>query len=191
VDLELTETSMHEVTIVSNSSQIAPEPRRGERGFSLIEVLVASLIMLVIALGIVSLFTMAASSNLQGSDNTKAANFAREKLEQLWQIPFTDPQLTITGAATDNVSYDWYNDATRVWTPMASASPPGGAMWWRKTTIRQFKVDDLVNPVSGDVANADPSQVQLKEITVEIRNTRAGGVLGGGKELTLVAFRSA
>ena len=165
--------------------------RRKERGFSLIEVLIASVIMLIIALGVISLFTMAMSSNLQGGDNTKAANFAREKLELLWQIPFNDPQLTIAGAATTHQLYEYYDETTKQWTGMGSATPPPGAIWTRITTIRQFSIDDLTEPISGDDGTTAPEQVQMKEIKVEVRNTRAGGAFGGGKELTLLAYRSA
>lgn len=186
--LEVMEMNMVDPNVGNAAERDA---RSGERGFSLIEVLVASLIMLVVALGIVSLFTMAASSNLQGSDNTKAANFGREKLEQLWQIPFDDPQLQITGGATTNVTYDYYDEATKLWVTMATATPPANAIWYRITTIRQFKVDDLATPITGDAGLADPTQVQLKEIKVEVHNKRVGGVLGGGKELTLLAYRSA
>jgi prepilin-type N-terminal cleavage/methylation domain-containing protein len=165
--------------------------RRRERGFSLIEVLIASLIMLVVALGIVSLFTMAASSNLQGSDNTKAANFARERIELLWQVPFSDPLLKITGAGTTAQQFEYYDELTKKWVAMASATPPSGAMWSRITTVRQFSVDNLAAPITGDAGVANPSQVQLKEIKVEVKSQRKGGPLGGGKELTLLAYRSA
>jgi len=174
-----------------NQPQAAADPRRHERGFSLIEVLIASVIMLFVALGIITLFTMSAASNLQGSESTKAANYARERLELLWQVPFSDPQLTITGSATDKKSYEYYDVLTRKWVTMAGPTPPGSATWTRVTTVRQFAVDNLTTPLSGDIGVANPQQVQMKEIKVEVHNGRVGGALGGGKELTLLAYRSA
>jgi type II secretory pathway pseudopilin PulG len=178
-----------------DESQPTPQLRRGERGFSLIEVLIASLIMLFVALGIVALFTMSAASNLQGSESTKAANYARERLEQLWQVPFNSPELTITGSGTENKTYEYY-DATptvRKWTSMPGPTPPALATWTRITTVRQFAVDNLASgaAISGDVGTANPQRVQIKEIKVEVHNKRVGGALGGGKELTLLAYRSA
>ena len=176
-----------------NEPQPAPQLRRHERGFSLIEVLIASLIMLFIALGIVALFTMSAASNLQGSESTKAANYARERLEQLWQVPFSAPELTISGSGTQNTSYEYYDNTTKKWTAMATPTPPAAATWTRITTVRQFAVDNLASgaAISGDVGTANPQQVQIKEIKVEVHNKRVGGALGGGKELTLLAYRSA
>ena len=173
--------------------QPTPELRRHEGGFSLIEVLIASVIMLFIALGVVALFTMSAASNLQGSESTKAANYARERLEQLWQVPFSAPELTITGSATENKSYEYYDNATKKWTAMAGPTPPAVATWSRITTVRQFAVDNLASAaaISGDIGSANPQQVQIKEIKVEVHNRRVGGALGGGKELTLLAYRSA
>ncbi|HET9769010.1 MAG TPA: prepilin-type N-terminal cleavage/methylation domain-containing protein [Thermoanaerobaculia bacterium] len=167
--------------------------QRHERGFSLIEVLIASVILLFVALGVITLFTMSASSNLQGSESTKAANYARERLELLWQVPFSDPQLTITGSATDKKSYEYYDAAptARKWVAMPGPTPPVGATWTRITTIRQFAANDLATPINGDVGIANPQQVQMKEIKVEVHNARVGGALGGGKELTLLAYRSA
>ena len=162
--------------------------RAGERGFSLVEVLIASLILLFVALGIIPLFTMAAQSNLQGSENTKAANYARERLEQLWQMPFNDPYLTIT-AGTERAHTDYYDETQGKWLPL-SGEPPAGTLWTRHTEIRQFAVDDLEAPITAEQAAADPVRVQLKEITVHIDTRRGGGPFGGGKNITVRAFKA-
>lgn len=173
--------------------QAPADRRRQERGFSLIEVLIASVIMLFIALGVVALFTTSASSNLQGAESTKAANFARERLESLWQVPFSAAELTITGSGTEKKSYEYYDNTLRKWVSMAGPTPPSTATWTRITTVRQFAVENLATTaaLTGDFGAANPQQVQIKEIKVEVHNGRAGGVLGGGKELTLLAYRSA
>ena len=165
--------------------------RQHERGFSLIEVLIASVILLFVALGIITVFTMSASSNLQGSESTKAANYARERLETLWQVPFSDPQLTVAGSATTKLTYEYFDNGTQKWVSMAGPTPPAVATWTRITTVRQFAANNLAAPLSGDFGVNNPQQVQLKEIKVEVHNARVGGPLGGGKELTLLAYRSA
>ena len=162
--------------------------RRHESGFSLIEVLIASLILLFVALGIIPLFTMAAQSNLQGSENTKAANYARERLEQLWQMPFNDPYISVlSGDEREHTEY--YDESQDKWL-LLLGDPPSGTMWTRNTEIRQFAVDDLETPISADQATADPARVQLKEITVYVDNLRAGGPFGGGKNLTVRAYKA-
>ena len=139
-------------------------PPQGERGFSLVEVLIASLIMLFVALGIIPMFTMAMRSNLQGSENTRAANYARERLEHFWQLPFDHPDLAIA-AGTELTLNEYYDETLNRWTDGVA---PGDALWTRETVIRQFAVDDLATPISKAQADEDPVRVQLKEITVSI-----------------------
>jgi Tfp pilus assembly protein PilV len=115
---------------------INPCRPHGESGFSLVEVIIASLIMLLVALAIIPLFTMAASSNLQGASSTSAANYARDRLELLWQLPFNDSRLTIT-AGTVVRSYEYFDaSATSTSTPpptpgwtSACAPPPPSGRW--------------------------------------------------------------
>ena len=172
-----------------NTSLTQDSPtQRGQRGFSLIEVLIASLILLFVALGIIPLFTMAAQSNLQGSENTKAANHARERLEQLWQMGFNDEYVTILGGE-ERAHTEYYDEAAEVWTPLFGA-PPAGTLWTRHTVIRQFAVDDLDTPITAEQATADPVRVQLKEMTVEIGTTREAGPFGGGKNITVRAYKA-
>jgi type II secretory pathway pseudopilin PulG len=174
------EVSMTEDTRGSSSA------RAHEQGFSLIEVLVASVIFMFIALSIIPMFTMSASSNVQGQDNTKVANLARGHLDELWELPFADPLLTIPDGSDELVRNEYYDKATDSW-KINSGTLPAGTLYWRVTTVRQYSVEDLATRVS---APADPSKVQIKEIIVEIHSTRAGGPLGGGKELTVSAYKS-
>jgi prepilin-type N-terminal cleavage/methylation domain-containing protein len=77
--------------------------RATERGFTLIETSIAMVIMMVAALGVVSLFTFAIGYNSGGNDRAVAISIAQQELEQLRGVPFTDPLLT-TAAASDTVS---------------------------------------------------------------------------------------
>ena len=162
------------------------EAGNAEGGFSVVEVLVASVILLFVALGIISLFTMATQSNLQGSENTRAANFARERLEELSQLSFNAEPLTVT-AGTERAFTEYYDGKT--WLPLLSPDPPVGTLWTRFTKIRQFSVSDLATPISATEAAESPARVQLKEISVFVDSRRVGGVLGGGKSIALLAYK--
>ena len=52
-----------------------------EAGFSLLEVLIAAVLMLVIAVGVLPLFTRAMTASLSGNDSSQASNFGRSRLE--------------------------------------------------------------------------------------------------------------
>lgn len=158
-----------------------------EGGFSVIEVLVASVILLFVALGTIALFTMATQSNLQGEDNTRAANFARERLEQLWQLSFNAELLTVT-SGTERAFTEYYDNTQKKWLTLVG-SPPVGTLWTRFTKIRQFSVTDLDTPISAADAADDPASVQIKEISVSVDSTRVGGPFGGGKSIALLAYK--
>jgi type II secretory pathway pseudopilin PulG len=168
----------------------APSTRPPEGGFSLIEVLIASVLLLFIALGIIPMFVMAMQSNVAGQDHTLAANHARGRLEQLMQLPFDDPILTIT-AGTERGWTEIFDESTDSWILLVG-DPPDNTNWLRQTTIRQFDAEELdpADAISATEAAADPTKVQLKEITVEVFSHRLGGIMGA-KEMTVTAYKAA
>jgi hypothetical protein len=64
------------------------------------------------------------------------------------------------------------------------------ALWRRVTTVRQFNVDDL-SDAGALPAGTNPEIITIKELKVEVQNARRDATFGGGKELTLLAHRSA
>ena len=153
-------------------------------GFTIIEVLVASVLFLMIALGVLPLFTRSIVSNAEGFDHTRVATFARARGEEFMQLPFDSPDLKpVTG--TERVFDEYYSQSSSAW--VDGTAPVGDpALWTRTTTIRQFNVDDLATPLP-DTAAAE--NVHLKEITVTVDSTRSGP-LGVGKRLTVRLFKS-
>lgn len=170
-------------------------PRRSARplprGFSLIEVMLASLLFLTISLGVVPMFTQSMVSNSSGNDSTKAANFARARTEELMQLPFNHLDLTIEAGA-EKLNQEYYAKVPEVWRPFPI---PSGAQteWVRSTRIRQYNVealdDDVIQIAEALDAGTDPSFVHLKEIEVSIE--QLGGLLqSSAKTITLRTFRS-
>lgn len=153
-------------------------------GFTVIEVLVASVLFLMIAIGILPLFTRSIVSNAEGFDHTRVATFTRARGEELMQLPFDSPELTLL-TGTERVFDEYYSQSSAAW--VDGTAPAGDpALWTRTTTIRQFNIDDLTTPLA-DTAAAE--NVHLKEITVTVQSTRAGP-LGVGKQLTVRLFKS-
>jgi hypothetical protein len=105
------------------SNQVATAaPRTSESGFTLVEALIAILVLVVGIVGIANLFVVASTSNAVGNHSTAATGQATETLERLKAIPF----LTLTtamGAATTvgDLGVDLGPSANCVETPL---TPP-------------------------------------------------------------------
>ena len=68
----------------------------GERGLTLIEILVALSILALAVLALAPLFTGAIRTNASSNQLTNANTLAREKLEELSGYPRNDPRLNVT-----------------------------------------------------------------------------------------------
>lgn len=165
-----------------------PSGRR-DRGFSLVEVAIASVFLLVIMLGIVPLFTRAMSNNLSGFDYTRVSNAARERAEEFFQLPFNSEPLTIN-AGTERAFDEFYSYNNDTWldgTEADAAAAGDKALLTRRTVVRQFNVNDLVTPLDN---TAPPGAVQIKEITVAVQATPAVGTLGLGKQNSVRLYKA-
>lgn len=165
---------------------------RRSAGFSLIEVLVAGLILLVIALGLIPLYTRSIRSNVEGFGYTQVSNFAKSRAEEYVQLPFNNARLTVPPGEEQLAACDCYSLEDHRWIDEADCPTTESAcdtvLFNRTTTVQQFSVTDLANPLPGD---APPAAVHLKEITVAVEGTReAGHVLGPGKTIAVRVLKA-
>jgi len=77
-------------------------PDEGEAGFTLIEALIAIVVLVFGLVAITNLMIVAASSNSAGNQGSAATTIASEQLELLKAIPFTDPRLNAGGNLDTN-----------------------------------------------------------------------------------------
>lgn len=173
---------------------------RGDRrvgrqlGLTLIEATIAAALLLLIAAGVLPLFTQSLSNNLSGADSSTATNTARSQVEELFQMPFNSAPLTLV-SGTELVTESYYSFADQQWKP--GPEPPDGsdpALWLRTATIRQYSVraldDELVDPSEALDADADLGQVHIKEIETEVVGTRTAGPLGPSRRITVRLLKS-
>jgi prepilin-type N-terminal cleavage/methylation domain-containing protein len=78
-----------------------PHERRREAGLTLVEMLISVALLGIILLGIAPLFIASVKSNVAGNEYTSIHNLGRDRLEQLMNLPVTDPQLTVGTHAND------------------------------------------------------------------------------------------
>ncbi|HEX6862424.1 MAG TPA: hypothetical protein VF414_06400 [Thermoanaerobaculia bacterium] len=171
-------------------------PTSRAAGFSVVEALIAALILLVIALGIIPLFARALRDNTAGADATQASNHGRASLEEYQQLPFNNQALTLApGALTLGRDESWalgardaFGDDDEGWWP-GTPSDRGLVLWTRTTTVRQFGINDLddgrlTDPLPG---GTQPAFVHLKEVEVRLESERpVESPLGPGRQ---VVFR--
>jgi Tfp pilus assembly protein PilV len=70
------------------------DTKKSERGFSLIEVMIAFVVMMVASLAVGSVFFYSVQNNVGGSERALAMGVAQQQLEQLRSVSFNDGSLT-------------------------------------------------------------------------------------------------
>jgi hypothetical protein len=164
-------------------------PREG--GFSLPEVLIAVLVFFFIVIGIAPLFTRAALANASGADSTQISQFSRSQAEELYQAPFSLPALAVPGGSQSLQMVEYWDATENRFTPVPPISGVN-PRWTRWTRIRQFNIADFDDGMLTDDealdGNADPSNVHLKEIEVEVESNRQ--LLLGGRHLVVKTLKS-
>lgn len=176
-------------------------------GFSMIEALIAAGILLIIAIGLLPVFTRAVQDNVTGNDASQATNNSRTRVEEMLAVPFANQLMTVPAASTEKVTSDSYaqgaidqaGDLNEGWWP-GTPTGKGTILWTRTTRVRQYSISalddgDLDRLDDGQLGqdelpgNTQPTFVHLKEIEVVINNPKQGGVLGTGRGILLRGVR--
>jgi hypothetical protein len=170
-----------------------------ERGFTIIEGLVASAILLIVAIGILPLFASSILNNTRGSDSTTSSNFGKTSIETWETLPFDNISALVPPGQTKLEVDDWWkpgnnniNDPTQGWT---TTTPSAATLstWSRTTTVQQFQSIDAVN--NGDLSTpydgSTPDEfVELKLVTTTVQSSKQGGILGGGEHITFKVLKA-
>ncbi|MBD0372804.1 MAG: prepilin-type N-terminal cleavage/methylation domain-containing protein [Pyrinomonadaceae bacterium] len=126
-----------------------------ERGFTLLETVIAFLIVMIAALGVVSVFAYAVNYNSGGNNRLQAITIAQQQLEQLRTAKFNAP---VNGVSKTDASLAAGTTTTNV--TGADGRP------FSVTVV----IDD--NPFSTGVQTDTSSTI--KEITITVTPTSAG-----------------
>jgi prepilin-type N-terminal cleavage/methylation domain-containing protein len=162
--------------------------RRQERGFSVVEVLIASAIFLIIAIGILPLFAQAIRNNMAGRDATDVSNLGKSREEELLKVPFDS--LVVPAGQTVGVTEEYWSLSAKKW--VTGTTTTTDALWLRTTRIRQYSISDLLDNGVADTplpGGTPAGQIHFKQIEVEVRSANQN-LLGSGKSLTLRMLRA-
>jgi type II secretory pathway pseudopilin PulG len=141
-------------------------------GVTLVELLIAVALLGFIMLGIAPLFIASVKSNYSANEYTSIHNLARDRLEQLMNLPFDDPQLAVGLHANDQPSL---LPAPLPPTPATVVNP-----FTRVYQVRQFRIpaDDIGtvpanSPFVPILVTAAGDVYDYKRIDVEVRTDEA------------------
>lgn len=138
-----------------------------ERGFTLIETVIALVILMIVGLGAASLFFFAASNSIGANDRDLAMAVAQKRMEWLRSMPLNE--------TTRGTAYGYPNGGLQATPqPVVETTTSGGRPYQVTTTIT-----DLDTDTDGTAAsNALPPTVKI--ITIRVRP------LGSGPEFNRV-----
>lgn len=154
---------------------------RRQAGLTLVEMLIAVALLGIVLLGIAPLFIASVRSNYAANEYTSIHNLARDRLEQLMNLPVTDPQLTV-GTHTNDLP-GFLPDPTTGTLPSTIVNP-----LQRSYTVAHFR---SVGGASGtpytltDVGAGVP--YEFKRIDVTVTSTSGGTGLGIGARTARVS----
>lgn len=187
---------------------------RRQGGFSLIEVLVGFMVLLLVLVGLLPMFTRAIIHNVQGRESTYVANFGGAQLENHMQLGFNNWDLEIdAGSMRPTTQFYSRGDADKLGDEEWSAAPPVGevALWQKTTEVRQLSIngvndtdldgvlDEIVGLEDTDYdgyfdnvlpSGTTPNAIHLKEVRVIMVSQRASSALGVPTQLTLTSLKA-
>jgi prepilin-type N-terminal cleavage/methylation domain-containing protein len=155
--------------------------RRREAGLTLVEMLIAVALLGIVLLGIAPLFIASVKSNYSAYEYTSIHNLARDRLEQLMNLPFNDQQLA---------QGSYVNDLPTTLPDPATGIPPSNVP---NPLERTYDVNNFVTTpplATGDnfvLTAVGTVPCDFKRIDVTVRSTSGGTNLGIGARTARVS----
>lgn len=125
-EMTLSEKAQSRVCMSRRRGARRAAERTGEAGFTLLEIVIALLVMMIAVLATVSLFIFAVNYNSGSRDRTVALAIAQQRIERLRNISFTDAALDptpATGTTTTLFSNGRFYSVTTIVTNIDGSFP--------------------------------------------------------------------
>ena len=123
-------------------------------GYSLIEVLFASILLLVVAISIIPMFTRALQSNLAGGRSSAMATFAASDMEVVNEKAIDHEDYALEGTDFVNVATQYWNMGEGAADGESNAylgdevwqddDETGMILWQRTTDVRKYAISDIL-----------------------------------------------
>ncbi len=156
-------------------------PNRREAGLTLVEMLIAVALLGIVLLGIAPLFIASVRSNYAANEYTSIHNLARDRLEQLMNLPVTSPQLTVGTHANDLPAF--LPDPATGTLPSTLANP-----LVRTYTVAHYRATGGASGTPYTLTDVGPGvPYDFKRIDVTVTSTSGGTGLGIGARTARVS----
>jgi Tfp pilus assembly protein PilV len=130
------------------------EGRSSQRGFTLLETAIALVMIMIISLGVVSLFAYATQANTSADDRELSMSIAQKRLEWLRTIPFN--------TQTRSLAYSYPNGGL-------AATDPAGVSETVTSAGRSYTVTTIITDESlVPIANPDGGAPARKSIQISV-----------------------
>jgi Tfp pilus assembly protein PilV len=156
--------------------------RRREAGLTLVELLIAMALLGFVLLGIAPLFIASVKSNYSANEYTSIHNLARDRLEQLMNMPFDNAQLN---------AGSFGNDLPTTLPDPVTGIPPSQI---KNPLARTYNVQNFTS--TAPLAVGGPYQLstvapgnpcQFKRVDVTVTSSNSGTGLGAGQRTARVS----
>lgn len=180
--------------MIPSPPRVNDPTHRSDGGFSTVEALLAGVLLLIMALGVLPMFTQALSNNRQGKLASDTANEARSELERIIQQSFESDELTIPSGEDELERTAFYSEFQRRWIDEDdwNGGTHGTKLFTRITTVRQYGFealeDDKLEASEALSGDAPPGQVHFKEILVQVEAKSLR--IGPDKRVTLRTLKT-
>ena len=173
-------------------------------GFSLLEALLASALVLVITLGIMPLFTTSIVQNVAGKESTLSSNYSRSTSEEMIALPLDRDLLRPPVSLISREVCQDYEEGVG-WDYVICDDPLiGEPRWTRELNVQQYSIREIYdadtasgvptfkNPIPGYLLTDTrlDSFVHLREVMVITEGQRKpDSPLGKGRRVDIVNLR--
>lgn len=126
--------------------------KRDSKGFTLVEVLIATFVLAIALLAMAQMQIMAIRGNAFANKTTTSVTLAQDKLEELRGLSYSDSQLAAGDHPNDLAGTDW-DYYTREWT-VQNDTPTTGLktvtidVSWQDASSRQVSLDTITSIIS-------------------------------------------
>ncbi len=134
---------IHVADSPTTGDPVAGELVAGRRaGFSIPEVLIAALLLLIVALGLIPLFMTAMVNNSYGEESTRLTARGRAAVEEFLQLNFAHEDVDIPVGATELMVEQQWDAQNRTWVDGNNlVSAASSLRWSRQVRVQQFSIN--------------------------------------------------
>lgn len=200
--------------LVLGGRRVARRASRASGGYSLVEVLLGLLILMVALVGLMPLFTRSIQQNVDGKHSSEATGHGRTELEDLKQLDFNNWEVTVTAGTERERNLYWSEgDPTQLGDEYWATTEPSGevAPWLLTSTVRQYGIqgvedtdlDGIMETITGLqdndydgvfdaplVGGSAAAFVHLKSLDVELVNRSSVVTMGGETRVRLNTLKA-